>query len=273
MIEAMSGPVVTFLTDYGLSDPFVGVCHGVIAQRCPQARIIDLSHGIPPQDVRAGAVALARALPFMPVGVMLGVVDPGVGGARRGVAIRAAAGHQLVGPDNGLLWPAALAAGGVEAAVDLAESRFVLDPVSATFHGRDVFAPVAAALAAGAALEEAGSPIDPASLVALDPLVPVVETDARRARVVAIDRFGNLELAATSADLHAAGIAGRDGVVVEAGDRRIDAHTGRTFSDIATGELLLYEDSSRVLSLAVSSGSAARRLAVATGDELRISAL
>ena len=180
----MSSPVVTFLTDYGLSDPFVGVCHGVIAARCPQVRIIDLSHGVPPQDVRAGATALARALPFMPVGVMLAVVDPGVGGARRGVAIRAAAGHLLVGPDNGLLWPAALAAGGAEAAVDLAGSRFALDPVSATFHGRDVFAPVAAALAGGATIERAGSPIDPASLVALAPLEPQIEEGVLRAPVV-----------------------------------------------------------------------------------------
>lgn len=268
----MSGPVVTFLTDYGLSDPFVGVCHGVIAARCPSARIIDLSHGIPPQDVRAGAVVLARALPFMPVGVMLAVVDPGVGGARRGVAIGAAAGHLLVGPDNGLLWPAALAAGGVEAAVDLAGSRFALEPVSATFHGRDVFAPVAAALAGGAALADVGSAIEPGSLVVLEPLAPVVEAYALRARVAAIDGFGNLELAATFSDLVAAEVAGSDPVLVEAGARPLPAHWGRTFSDVAAGELLLYEDSSGVLSLALSCGSAARRLAVATGDELRISA-
>jgi S-adenosyl-L-methionine hydrolase (adenosine-forming) len=268
----MSGPVVTFLTDYGLSDPFVGVCHGVIAARCPSARIIDLSHGVPAQDVRAGATVLARALPFMPVGVMLAVVDPGVGGARRGVAIRAAAGHLLVGPDNGLLWPAALAGGGVEATVDLAGSRFALAPVSATFHGRDVFAPVAAALAGGAALEDAGSAIDPGSLVALEPLLPVVEAHAVRARVAAIDGFGNLELAAGFTDLVAAEIAGRDQVLVEAAGRPLPAHCGRTFSDVAAGELLLYEDSNGVLALAVSCGSAARRLAVATGDELRISA-
>jgi hypothetical protein len=268
----MPSPVVTFLTDYGLSDSFVGVCHGVIAMRCPEARIIDLSHGIPPQDVRAGAIALARALPFMPVGVMLAVVDPGVGGTRRGVAIRAAAGHLLVGPDNGLLWPAAVAAGGAEVAVDLAGSQFALDPVSATFHGRDVFAPVAAELAGGAALEDAGSPIDPGSLVVLEPLVPVVEAHALRAQVVAIDGFGNIELAAALADLDAAGIARSDPVLVEAGDRPLRAHLGRTFSDVAAGELLLYEDSSGALSLAVSSGSAAERLAVAPGGELRISA-
>jgi S-adenosylmethionine hydrolase len=267
----MGSAVITFLTDYGLSDPFVGVCHGVIAARCPRARVIDLSHGVPPQDVRAGAIALARAVPFMPVGVLLAVVDPGVGGARRGVAIQAAAGHLLVGPDNGLLWPATLAAGGAVAAVDLADSPFVLDPVSATFHGRDVFAPVAAALASGAALNEAGAPIDPASLVVLEPLVASIEEGALRAPVAAIDRFGNLELAAVGADLDAAGLSTQDLLVVEAGDGPVQAHAGRTFSDVPAGELLLYEDSSRSLSLAVSGGSAAERLAVLTGDELRIS--
>jgi S-adenosyl-L-methionine hydrolase (adenosine-forming) len=267
----MSDPVVMFLTDYGLSDPFVGVCHGVIATRCPRARVIDLSHGIPPQDVRAGATVLARALAFMPVGVMLAVVDPGVGGARRGVAIRAAGGHLLVGPDNGLLWPAARAAGGAEAAVDLAGSRFALEPVSATFHGRDVFAPVAAALAGGAALEDAGAPIDPASLVVLEPLVAEVEGRTVRVRVVAVDRFGNLELAAVRADLDAAGVPANGPVVVQAGGGPVGAHAGRTFSDVPAGGLLLYEDSSGVVSLAVSCGSAADRLAVTAGDELRIS--
>jgi S-adenosylmethionine hydrolase len=266
----MAGPLIIFLTDYGLADPFVGVCHGVIATRCPRARVIDLSHGVPPQDVRAGATMLARALPYLPVGVLLAVVDPGVGGARRGVAIRAAAGHLLVGPDNGLLWPASLAAGGAEAAVDLAGSPFALEPVSATFHGRDVFAPVAASLAGGATLEDAGTTIDPASLVVLEPVQPRVEPLALRARVVAIDRFGNLELGAVPADLGAAGLAARDSLVVEGVGSPVPTQVGRTFSDVAEGELLLFEDSGGALSLAVSCGSAALRLGAATGDELRI---
>jgi S-adenosylmethionine hydrolase len=170
------------------------------------------------------------------------------------VAIRAVAGHLLVGPDNGLLWPATRAAGGAEAAVDLADSRFALDHVSATFHGRDVFAPVAAALADGAALETAGSPIDPGSLVALTPLEPQID-----------------ELAGSLTDLDAAGIAGDGVVLVDPGGGPLHVRVGRTFSDVAPGELLLYEDSNGALSLAVSSGSAARRLRVAAGDELRIS--
>ncbi len=269
----MESPVITFLTDYGLSDPFVGVCHGVIAARCPQARVIDLSHGIPPQDVRAGATALARALPFMPVGVMLAVVDPGVGGARRGVAIRAAAGHLLVGPDNGLLWPAAVAAGGAEAAVDLAGSRFALEPVSATFHGRDVFAPVAAALAGGVALFDAGRPIDPASLVALAPLAPQIEEGALRAPVVAIDRFGNLELAAALADLDGGGDRGarRRRSSTRAADRCAPTRGGRSPT---SPPVSCCSTRTRAGRCRWRSRAARRRSdsAVAAGDELRISA-
>jgi S-adenosylmethionine hydrolase len=264
---------ITFLTDYGLSDPFVGVCHAVIAQRCPEARVIDLSHGIPPQDIRAGASVLARSLPFLPAGVLLAVVDPGVGGARRGIAIRAAGGQQLfVGPDNGLLWPAVDAAGGVQAAVDLAGSPCALRPVSATFHGRDVFAPVAAALADGTPLERVGTPVDPASLVTLEPLRAQVEHQVLRVPVVAVDRFGNLELAAVPSDLTAAGLAGVEQVAVQTAGGSAPVRRGRTFSDVPAGELLLYEDSGGALSVAVSAGSAAGRLAVGPGDELQITA-
>src|SRR3954470_17253660 len=138
---------VTFLSDYGAGDEFAGVVEGVIARLAPDARLIHLGHGVPPQDVRTGARRLARALPYVPAGVHLAVVDPGVGGARRGLAIRAGD-RWLVGPDNGLLVPAAEALG-IEEVVDVGESEWRLQPVSATFHGRDVFAPVAAHLARG----------------------------------------------------------------------------------------------------------------------------
>ena len=159
----MSPSVITFLSDYGLSDDFVGVCHGVIAGICPEARVIDLTHGVPRGDIRAGALVLRGALPYVPVGVHLAVVDPGVGGDRRAVALRLADGRVLVGPDNGLL----SLVGPVVEAVDIGASPFSLQPVSATFHGRDVFAPVAAWLAGGAGLAEAGAPVDPAGLVAM----------------------------------------------------------------------------------------------------------
>src|SRR5438270_6807937 len=155
----MDAPVIIFLSDYGLADEFVGICHGVIATICPEARVIDLTHGVERHDVRAGALILRGALPFVPAGVHLAVVDPDVGAKRRAVALRLADGRQLVGPDNGLLWLAAEAGGGVVEAADIARSPLRLEPVSATFHGRDIFAPVAAHLAAGASLTQAGDPV------------------------------------------------------------------------------------------------------------------
>src|SRR5579859_4186141 len=155
-MAASMAPVITFLSDYGLQDDFVGICHGVIAGICPEARVIDLGHGVRRHDVRGGAIVLAGALPYLPAGVHLAVVDPDVGASRRAVALRAADDRLLVGPDNGVLWLAAHASGGVVEAADIVRSPFRLEPVSATFHGRDIFAPVAAHLAAGASLAQAG---------------------------------------------------------------------------------------------------------------------
>jgi hypothetical protein len=143
----VAAPVVTFLSDYGLTDHFVGICHGVIASICPDARVIDISHGIARHDVRAGALVLAGALPYMPAGVHLAVVDPDVGAERRAVALRLADGRLLVGPDNGLLWPAALSGGGAVEAVEIGTSPFRLEPVSTTFHGRPGWADDARAAA------------------------------------------------------------------------------------------------------------------------------
>src|SRR6185437_8509897 len=185
--------IVTFLSDYGAGDEFVGVVHAVIARLCPAARVIDLGHGVPPQDVRTGARRLARALPFAPAGVHLAVVDPGVGGPRRAVALRTRREDRLlVGPDNGLLVDAAERFGGVAEAVKISDSPWRVEPVSATFHGRDSFAPVAAELAAGEPLAEGGEPLDPALLVRLEPLAPVADGDALVAHVAEVDGFGNL---------------------------------------------------------------------------------
>src|ERR1700728_1487454 len=169
MADRALPPVITFLSDYGQLDEFVGVCHGVMVRRCPNARIIDLTHSIPRHDVRSGAIVLRSALPFLPAGVHLAVVDPGVSAvgrhARRCVAIRTVdEDHVLVGPDNGLLMPAAERLGGGAEAVDIGESPERLEPVSRTFHGRDIFAPVAAALAAGASLLAVGDPLPVAQL-------------------------------------------------------------------------------------------------------------
>ena len=176
--------------------------HGVIAGICPDARVIDLTHGIPRQDVRAGATVLARALPYMPAGVHLAVVDPDVGAQRRALALRTAEeGRLLVGPDNGLLTPAAERFGGVAEAVEISASPWRLEPVSATFHGRDIFAPVAARLAGGAPLASAGTPLDPAELVALERTRAAPGGGALVAHVVGIDGYGNATLDAAHDDL------------------------------------------------------------------------
>jgi S-adenosylmethionine hydrolase len=261
-------PVITFLSDYGLADGFAGVCHGVIAAICPSAHVIDLSHEVPRHDVLAGALILRSALPYMPPGVHLAVVDPDVGAQRRAVALRAADGRMLVGPDNGLLWLGAQDVGGVVEAADISSSPWRLEPVSATFHGRDIFAPVAAHLAAGRPLPSAGTPLDPAELVALELPRARIEDGALVSHAVYVDRFGNVQLDAGHDQISAAGLKlGRGALVGE-----LEARYVRTFADAPRGDLLLYEDSSRSLAVAVSHGSAAERLGVATGDELRISA-
>jgi S-adenosylmethionine hydrolase len=267
---ADSAPVITFLSDYGLDDDFVGICHGVIARLCPEARVIDLTHGIARQDVRRGALALQESLPDLPVGVHLAVVDPDVGAERRAVALRLADDRMLVGPDNGLLSLAAEQAGGVIEAVDIARSRFRLEPVSATFHGRDIFAPVAAALARGVPLAEVGEPCDPDLLVRLTLPKPRVADGVLRASAIYVDRYGNVGLNVDHELLAELGLRLGQPLGVGVGSGQFEAKYVRTFADVSPGELLVYEDAYRRLSLAVSRGSAAERLGVGVDDELAI---
>ncbi len=268
----MRAPIITFLSDYGLEDDFVGICHGVIAAICPQARVIDLTHGVRRHDVRQGALILAQALDYLPVGVHLAVVDPGVGSERRAVALALADGRLLVGPDNGLLSLAAARGDGIVDAVDIAESPFCLQPVSATFHGRDIFAPVAAALAAGEPLSATGEPLDASELTTLEPRPPRVQDGALSARVRHVDRFGNVQLEARADDLAPLGLQPGDDGVLECDDgSRHRLRYGRMFGDAGDDELLLYEDSARQLAVALNQSSAAERLAIALDDELRIS--
>jgi S-adenosylmethionine hydrolase len=264
-------PLITFLSDYGLQDDFVGVCHGVIAMLCPRARVIDITHGIPRQDVRAGAIVLAGALSYTPPGVHLAVVDPDVGAQRRAVALRVADDRLLVGPDNGLLWPAAERAGGIVEAADIARSPYRLEPVSATFHGRDIFAPVAARLADGAELADAGELLDPAELVRLEFPRPRIEEGWLVAHVVYLDRFGNVQLDASHDDLEPAGLKlGRAAQLRDASGERHTCTFARTFADVEPRQLLLYEDAYRRLAVAVSQGDAGRRLGTRIDDELWI---
>ncbi|HWE07725.1 MAG TPA: SAM-dependent chlorinase/fluorinase [Solirubrobacteraceae bacterium] len=271
MPDAASAPIITFLSDYGLQDDFVGICHGVMARSCPSARVIDLTHGIPRHDVRAGAIVLSEALAYLPAGVHLAVVDPDVGAQRRAIALRLADGRLLVGPDNGLLSPAAAAGGGVAEAVDIARSGYRLQPVSATFHGRDIFAPVAAALAAGVAPADAGEPLDPETIVSLELPQPTRDGDALVAHVRYIDRFGNLQLDAGHEHLTDAGLKlGRPALVELADGTSHPVHFVRTFADAGRDELLLYEDAQRRLAIAVRHGDAAALLGLTVDAELRI---
>jgi S-adenosylmethionine hydrolase len=264
---------ITFLSDYGLTDEFVGVVHGVIARLCPDAQVIDLSHGVPRHDVRAGAATLVRALPYTPAGVHLAVVDPDVGARRRALALRTVEeGRLLVGPDNGLLIPAAERFGGVAEAVEISASPWRLEPVSATFHGRDVFAPVAARLANGEPLAEAGAPMAPGELVALETTRPRQEQDALVAHVVASDTYGNAILDATHEDLLVRELRLGGAIAVRTGGRRVRGVVARTFSDVGSGSLLLYEDAGGSLALAVNGGDATALLGLRPGDEVRLEA-
>jgi S-adenosylmethionine hydrolase len=264
--------VITFLSDYGHQDDFVGVCHGVIATICPDARVIDISHGVARHDVRGGAIVLREALQYMPAGVHIAVVDPEVGAERRAVAIRLADDRVLVGPDNGLLSLAAASGGGVVEAADIGHSRFRLEPVSATFHGRDIFAPVAAQLAAGAPLAEVGEPFDPDGLLTLELPRPRREDGTLVAHAIYIDRFGNVQLDVEHDDLDGSGLKLGNELELEVGGSSdwVPAQYVRTFADVPPGELLVYEDAYRRLAVALSRGNAAERLGLAIDDELRI---
>jgi S-adenosyl-L-methionine hydrolase (adenosine-forming) len=283
----MARPVITFLSDFGHGDEFVGVCHGVIARRCPSARIIDIAHGVARHDVQAGALVLAAALAYVPAGVHLAVVDPGVGvqstspgGAfRRAVALAPAAREQLlVGPDNGLLWLAAAELGGIREAVDIGRSAERLEPVSATFHARDIFAPVAAALACGKTLAEVGEPVGIDGVARLELPPAHVRDGALCVRVVQVDAFGNLTLGATREQLAELGLDGAEELELGrargsgASEDPVALRRARTFGEVPPGELVLYEDSRRMLALAVNQGSAAARLALGRGDEVTVRA-
>jgi S-adenosylmethionine hydrolase len=263
-------PFVTFLSDFGLQDDFVGTCHGVVKRIAPEAEIIDITHGIRPGRVLQGALMLANTLPYMPAGIHLAVVDPGVGGSRRALALRDAEGRFHVGPDNGLLLPAADRFGGVVEAHELASPEYSLQPVSRTFHGRDLFSPAAAHLARGVAVGELGPPIDPEELVRLDVPEPEVGQSRIRATVLAVDRFGNVALNLTREQLERARVVPGTRVELTCHGERFYAVAARTFGDATAGELILYEDSYRNVAVAVSRGSAASVLGVDEGSELLI---
>jgi S-adenosyl-L-methionine hydrolase (adenosine-forming) len=235
--------------------------------------VIDITHGIAPTNVLQGALVLANTVPYMPEGVHLAVVDPGVGSERKPLALRGADGRLYVGPDNGLLLVAADRLGGVEAAVELAEPAYRLAPVARTFHGRDVFAPAAAHLAAGLDLEALGPALAPAELVRLELPAPEVGTRRIRATVVSLDRFGNVQLNLTSAELESIGVEPGAQVEVAVGFERYFAVPARTFAEVRRGDIVLYEDAYRNISLAINQGNAAEMFGVTLGQQLGLTVL
>ena len=262
--------IVTLLTDYGPRDEFVGVCHGVIRRILPEARIVDVTHGIGRHDVRHGAISLRNALPYLPVGVHVAIVDPQVGTERRGVAVRCEDGNVLVGPDNGLLSLAWERAGGAAEAVDVTRSPHRLEPVSATFHGRDIFVPVAARIAAGAEFRDAGQPLDLEALTALELPEPIVSPDAATAHALLVDGYGNVSLDLDHDDMLALGLTLGRRVEVRGPGLSAEAVFVQTFADVNPGEMLVYEDAWGAVAIAVNRGDAARTLGVTRDSEVRI---
>jgi len=258
---------ISFLSDYGLRDEFVGVVKSVIRSISPAAAVVDITHDIAPHDVRAGGLALARSAQYLVPGVVLAVVDPGVGGTRRAVAVEVGEGTSvLVGPDNGLLAPAVAMVGGASRAVELTAERYHLESPGPTFAGRDVFAPVAAHLCLGAGLEDVGVPIPVHSLV--PGVVPVSRTDGDQihAEVLWIDRFGNLQLNLDPTELVPLG----DALRLTAGDIGRNAVRVSSYSSLESGELGVLVDSYGLVAIAVNRGSAAMELNCVEGDSITV---
>jgi S-adenosylmethionine hydrolase len=258
---------ISFLSDYGHDDEFVGVVKSVVRSIAPGVSVVDVTHGVAAHDVRAGGLALARAAQYLVPGVVLAVVDPGVGGGRRGVAVEVGHGESiLVGPDNGLLAPAVAMVGGATAAVELDNPLFHLPAPGPTFDGRDVFGPVAAHICNGVPLEEIGTSVDPESL--MPGIVPVggPDGDSVVAEVLWRDRFGNLQLNLDPDDLDGFGAE----VVITHGEVTRRALRVSSFEQIPSGSVGLLVDSYGMLALAVRGGSAAAELALDEGAQLRM---
>lgn len=258
--------LVTFLSDYGLEDEFVGICHGVMLMINSELKIVDIHHQILRQNIRHGAMVLRQSVRYMPEAAHLAVVDPTVGSDRKAVAIETAWGHAFVGPDNGLLMPAVEVCGGASGAFELTDARFFLTPVSRTFQGRDIFAPVVAHVASGVPLSELGPRIKVDELVSLEIPEAWVHDDHVHAEVLQLDRFGNLQLNVSPTHLEQIGLSRGKTLEIRIEGHRVQAPFAITFADVEPGELVVVEDSYGWLSLSVNNGDAAERLRADAGS-------
>ncbi|HVM35314.1 MAG TPA: SAM-dependent chlorinase/fluorinase [Actinomycetota bacterium] len=258
--------IVTFLSDYGLEDEFVGVCHAVMLRIAPDLRVVDVHHNILRQSVRHGAIVLKQTLSYMPDSVHLAVVDPTVGSDRRAVVLETGWGEIFVGPDNGLLMPAARGAGGIKRAFVIEDESFLLRPVSRTFQGRDVFAPTAAHAATGVDPQEFGPPVPVEDLVDLEIPTARIHDDHLHTEVLQVDRFGNLQLNCGSDLLEKIGLTDGSHLEVRMEGHRLNVPLRGTFAEVGGGDFVLVEDSYRHLSLAVNKGDARARLRARAGS-------
>jgi S-adenosylmethionine hydrolase len=272
-------PFISFMTDFGVGSSAPAVCRGVMLEIAPDARLVDVTHAIRHFALRDGAFLLARSVPYFPIGVHVAVVDPGVGTARRPIALQAARGDYLVGPDNGLLVPAAAALGGIVGARALENRALWLPSVSNTFHGRDIFSPVAAHLATGTPFDSVGAALDPAEVTRLEMPIATPRDGGLDTSVLLIDAFGNCRLAGETSDLVTAfgemERGRRFDLVLPARDTRpagrVRVSWVATFGDVAVGSPLLFEDADYAgPALAVNLGSAAEELGLELDTPVRI---
>jgi S-adenosylmethionine hydrolase len=262
-------PVVSFLSDYGLTDEFVGVCKAVLLRAAPSAQIIDVTHGIAPFDVRAGALALARSIQYLPPGVVLAVVDPGVGTDRRAVAVEVETGY-LVGPDNGLLAPAVAMMGGATRVVSLTNREYQLEAPGATFAGRDIFAPAAGYLAAGTPIELLGEPVDPMSLIPGMVPLPTDEDGRATGEVLWIDRYGNAQLNIDPGDLAILGVEPGGALEIRIGQERRTGRWVTSYAEAGPFELAVVVDSYGLVSLTGDRRAAADELGLHPGSAVTL---
>jgi len=258
---------ISFLSDFGLDDEFVGVVHSVIRSIAPHVAVVDLTHGVTPHDTRAGGLALARSANYLNPGVVLAVVDPGVGTTRRPVALEVGGGMSiLVGPDNGLLAPAAGMVGGATRAVELTSPKYRLESLGTTFDGRDVFAPAAAHLCNGVPITDLGPEIDPATL--MPGVLPVSreEDGVLVGEVLWIDRFGNCQINIDPGEIEQ---LGRE-LTLTSGTELRTAVMCSAYDEITVGRVGLVTDSSGLISIAVARSSAAAELSLFEGSEIRL---
>jgi len=266
----VSKPIV-FVSDLGLRDEFVGVCDAVMARIAPASRVIHLSHGVPPMDIVAGALMLAQALPFSPDdAVALGIVDPGVGSARKPIAVETGSGRLLVGPDNGLLSLAWQALGGARTAVQITSDAVLLTPISPVFHGRDVFAPAAAHVANGLPMARLGPPVDVETLVAIRIREPVVDRRRIETEVLDIDRFGNVRLSVRPEQLAAAGFEPQEALELATTGGGARARRIATYGDVKVGEVGVLVDAWGWIAVIRYEASAAELLGARAGDPVWI---